>query len=189
MEWRIINGFPDYSVSECGNIRNNNTLKVLVDSTAGSGYRKVTLCRYGKHFTKYVHRLVVEAFIPNNLNKPEVNHIDGNKKNNSVNNLEWATRSENSFHAFNVLDSTEARRKMSQKRKGGLSYAARKVIRLEDGKIYECVVDAANDIGVHRTCVGEVCRGTQNSTGGYHYKYLDDVRGLTDAAHKDDSTE
>lgn len=67
------------------------------------GYMKVNLYdSAGKCKKKYVHRLVAEAFIPNPLNKPNVNHIDANVKNNNVNNLEWCTQSENILHAVKL---------------------------------------------------------------------------------------
>lgn len=62
-------------------------------------YFVANLWKNNKQHTFYIHRLVAEAFIPNSCNKPEVNHIDGNKQNNSVNNLEWCTRKENAKHA------------------------------------------------------------------------------------------
>lgn len=65
------------------------------------GYEIVDLYKNGKRKTVRVHRLVAEAFIPNNDNKPEVNHIDGNKHNNNVDNLEWVTKKENCRHAWN----------------------------------------------------------------------------------------
>lgn len=69
----------------------------------GSGYHYVTLCTSPKLKRKFlVHRLVAEAFIPNPENKPEVNHIDGDKNNNCVSNLEWVSRSENESHSFQI---------------------------------------------------------------------------------------
>ena len=184
MEWRVIKGFPNYSVSEQGDIRNNVTSRILTNRNSGKGYFKVTLCYCGKKVEKAVHRIVAETFIPNEFNKPEVNHIDGNKKNNSVNNLEWATRQENMRHLYYCLDSTEMRRKMGNSRRGERNGVSRKIIRIEDGKIYSCISDAAKDIGVHRMCVSDVCRGKQKTTGGYHYMYLNIVgEGFADRGH------
>lgn len=64
-----------------------------------NGYLAVTMFINGEKYNKRVHRLVAECFIPNTQNKLEVNHIDGNKKNNKVSNLEWVTRKENMSHA------------------------------------------------------------------------------------------
>lgn len=66
----------------------------------GTQYKCVSYCENGKSRTVTVHRLVAEAFIPNPDGKPEVNHIDGNRSNNNVSNLEWCTRQENCIHAY-----------------------------------------------------------------------------------------
>ena len=98
--WRKINGFPNYEVSNLGNVRNKKTGRVLRPSKDGCGYSQVILCKDGKGNQFKVHRLVATAFIPNPKNKKEVNHIDGNKSNNYVDNLEWNTHSENQQHSI-----------------------------------------------------------------------------------------
>lgn len=81
---------------------------ILKPSTITKGYKGITLTKGKKRYPKKVHRLVAEAFIPNPNNKPQINHIDCNKSNNNVNNLEWCTNSENQKHAFkNGLNSSK----------------------------------------------------------------------------------
>lgn len=66
------------------------------------GYSRVTLWKDGKGYTIFVHRLVAFHFIPNEESKPNINHIDGNRANNAVDNLEWCTQKENLYHAKHV---------------------------------------------------------------------------------------
>lgn len=91
----------NYLVSEDGKIFNAKTKKELKKNKMNTGYESVTIYDSGKKggTRKTVHRLVAETFIPNPENKEFVNHKDGNKTNNCVSNLEWATRLENSHHA------------------------------------------------------------------------------------------
>ena len=88
-----------YEVSNLGRV--SNYRKVMRPFINNSGYEVVDLRVNGTRTKKLVHRLVAQAFIPNPNNKCEVNHIDGNKLNNSVDNLEWVTSSENKQHAIN----------------------------------------------------------------------------------------
>lgn len=100
VNWKDIEGYNDnYTVSENGDIYSKKR-NIIMKSALGQLYLLVSLRHEGRSFTKTVHRLVAEHFIPNPLNKPEVNHIDGNKLNNNVCNLEWVTSSENSLHAI-----------------------------------------------------------------------------------------
>lgn len=96
-EWKQIPNLP-YEISSLGKIRNLQG-KVLKTYVQNSGYEQIKINYQGLHIHKSIHRLVAEAFIPNPLNRPCVNHIDGNKLNNTVNNLEWCTNSENILHA------------------------------------------------------------------------------------------
>ena len=104
-EWRDVIGFEGwYQVSKTGIVRSvdrhiidGRLMKgtILKQDTDKDGYKKVSLCRSGKHYKKCVHRLVAEAFLPNYMNLPVINHIDENPGNNNVNNLEWCTAKHN----------------------------------------------------------------------------------------------
>lgn len=106
-----------YMISNLGNVLSkvpNNgkpKKKIMKQSICSSGYMKVVLSKNGNHKQHMIHRLVAKAFIPNPENKETVNHIDGNKKNNCVDNLEWNTYSENLKHAYkNGLNSWNPRK-------------------------------------------------------------------------------
>lgn len=103
--WKKINGFENYRVSNFGRVKSlfynhQNFPKILKDRISLKGYHSVHLSNGKKIYQKKIHRLVAEAFINNEKNKPEVNHKDGNKGNNIVSNLEWCTSKENQNHAL-----------------------------------------------------------------------------------------
>jgi hypothetical protein len=101
-EWKDIVGYEGlYQVSNTGRVKSLKKCELLMKhQISNCGYCRVSL-RKPKSSIKYsIHRLVAEAFLPNPNNLPQVNHIDGNKLNNLVDNLEWNTRSENQKHAY-----------------------------------------------------------------------------------------
>jgi hypothetical protein len=110
-EWKDITGFEGfYQISNFGRVKSlggkcgSAMRKPSIRSTSltKDGYEKVRLLWGGKDKTVRIHRLVAEAFIPNPEGKETVNHIDGNKRNNHVSNLEWADRSEQLYHAYKL---------------------------------------------------------------------------------------
>ncbi len=96
-----VKGFEGlYSSTEDGFIFSHIFNKYLKGTPDKDGYLRVSLSKNGKSFNRIVHRLVLESFVSNPLNKPQVNHINGVKDDNRLCNLEWCTPSENSIHAF-----------------------------------------------------------------------------------------
>lgn len=99
-EWRDVVGYEGlYRVSSDGEIEHLKRNILLSQSTTALGYSVVTLFKNGSKLMVRVHRLVAQAFIPNPDDKPQVNHKDGKKQNNRVDNLEWNTQLENNRHA------------------------------------------------------------------------------------------
>jgi hypothetical protein len=94
-EFKTIVDFDNYAVSNCGNIKNIKTNKILKPTNDGRGYYKINLHKNGISTTKKLHRLIAESFIDNPDNKPFIDHIDSNKLNNNIDNLRWATNQEN----------------------------------------------------------------------------------------------
>lgn len=99
-EYRLSESLPFFLVSNKGNVIVSDTNKQARIFDNGNGYKQVQIMRKGKRYTRYVHRLVAESFVPNPDHLPEINHKDGNKNNNSVENLEWCNHTENMLHAF-----------------------------------------------------------------------------------------
>ena len=99
---RKIEGFENYLVASSGRVFSLRNNKYLKSSPNARGYYLVGLYHKGKMVTKYVHRLVAEAFLCSTDNKAEVNHKDANKANNDKSNLEWVTHKENIHHAIGL---------------------------------------------------------------------------------------
>jgi hypothetical protein len=106
-EWRTIEGFENYMVSNFGRVKsirykNIEREKILSQFKRSDGYMSVGMCINGRNYHKTVHRLVAKAFIDNPDGLEMVNHKDENRSNNSVDNLEWCTRSYNQIYSINI---------------------------------------------------------------------------------------
>lgn len=106
--WKPIKGYEGlYEVSNLGRVKSlkrfhHQREQMLKNILTKYGYYKTKLLKNGKYKLISTHRIVAQTFIPNEMNKEEVNHKDGNKLNNCVDNLEWCTSSENHIHAYKL---------------------------------------------------------------------------------------
>jgi len=153
-----IEKYPNYYATEEGLVFSSKTNKFLKPSYDQQGYARVGIY-IGNYKTKTikVHRLIAETFIPNNLNKKDVNHIDGNKLNNNVSNLEWCTRSENIKHAFRIgLKSISENQKnrfieMTKSQTGSKNPSARKIINIITGQVFNTIKEVLPLVNLKRT--------------------------------------
>lgn len=164
--WRQVDGFPDYLISSEGVVKSYRRTKerIMKYKVNSDGYQAVKLCSDEKVSLISVHRLVAMAFIPNPENKPEVNHIDGDKKNNHVDNLEWCTRSENMVHCFRKL----VQKPINYGKRGSLSKLSKRIYQL-DPKTGDVIAEYAGAHEAARILNGN--RGNISnsaSTGKYH---------------------
>lgn len=102
MTGKQIEGYEDYIIYPDGRIYSNRLNRLLVCNHGDGFYKTFRLSKDGKPKTFKLHSLLAKAFIPNPLNKREVNHKDGNKLNNNLDNLEWVTHHENMIHSWNM---------------------------------------------------------------------------------------
>ena len=163
-----------YMISNLGNVKSlnyQNTKKerVLCPVKHHLGYMLVHL---GKNKIKMVHTLVAEAFIPNPEGKKFVNHIDGNKQNNVVTNLEWVTSKENMNHAIR----TGLRNPHKNNHPFGKDVINSKVVLQysKDGSLirkWECISDAARSIGCNHCSIINNAMGRKKSSHGFIWKY------------------
>lgn len=165
--WRPIKDYEKlYEVSNLGRVRSLprngtiNTTHIIKLNHKKSGYIDVTLTKNNIKKTFRVHRLVAEAFIPDNHNKKQVNHIDGDKKNNSTANLEWVTPSENIKHKFDCLGYKVTRHGMKP------------VICIETGEVFDSIKSAERAYGNSFGSINHVINGQTSTAYGLHWSLL-----------------
>lgn len=153
--WAAIEGTTYYSVSDLGRVRNDRTGLILKPQRTPSGYAIVRIARHGRVVNCKIHRLVTEAFITQTQNYDEVNHIDGDKLNNEVENLEWISRKGNVQHMYD-----EGLRKK------------RGVRIIETGETFSSLAECAEAINGFASAIGSVLdgRGRAKRHRGYSFE-------------------
>ena len=162
-EWRPIAECSPYEISNQGRVRNMETQKLR--KSVGKEYHQIALAVDKKRIYKQVHFLVAEAFIPLVSGKNQVNHINGIKKDNRVENLEWTNASDNRLHAIHVLGKIRPGRAVIQ-------------CDLEENEIarFISIKDATAILGMKRSAISAVCRGERKTAGGFIWKYEKEMK-------------
>ena len=176
-----IEGFPDYLITSQGRVFSlkYGKLKELKPRINRDGYLDVPLYKNGKQYRKFIHQLVAQAFISNPYNKPEVNHIDEDKTNNHVSNLEWMTHMENLNHGSRNERAGKAISKTNGdgRRKGLNNPRARAVVGFKiDGcgiKYYKYIKECEKD-GFIQSAIVQCCKGKIKSHKNYKWFYADE---------------
>lgn len=168
--WKDIPGTNgEYKISNYGKVMTAKTGRILSPAIDMCGYERVCLFKMDRHRRYKVHRLVAITFIPNPNGKEQVNHKDGNKRNNSVDNLEWVTHKENMRHA-----------KATGLREGHQRFCnsiKKRIVatNIESGKeiIFDSILAAKKALG---TChIQEVLKGLRYEAKGYTFRYVKGV--------------
>lgn len=159
--WKTIENFENYEVSDLGQVRNKKTGRILKPNLVGKGYYKIDLHKNSKRYCFLIHRLVAQAFIENPNNLPQVNHIDEDKENNNVSNLEWCDANYNNKYG------TRTQRAILSHNKAILQYSL-------DGKLikeWSSIKDAGDTLHIDRGDISKCCNGKQHTAGNYKWKF------------------
>lgn len=162
--WKDIAGYKNkYQVSSNGYVMSlgseTSKTKILKSGKASNGYLTVALCKNGKQKTYCVHRLVAEAFIPNNQKLKCINHKDGNKTNNNVSNLEWCSSSYNNYHSIYTKLNDCSKAVYQYDLQGNLV------------KEWESQSKASRDLGISQCNISACCRGLYKQARGFIWRF------------------
>lgn len=171
-EWKPVKGYEGfYEASTMGRIRSvtryinrsrgglQMSRGMVLRQNHNGSYYSVGISKYGKQKTVAVHKMVMEAFSQRPVWAEEINHINHNSLDNHLSNLEWCTVLQNRDHTY----------------KDGNSKRARPVQRLNDGKVYRSMCEAAKDISATQSQIDKVCNGKMRQTHGYSFRFLNQM--------------
>lgn len=161
--WKDIPNYEGlYKISNLGDIMSIRRKRLIKSDKRKDGYIQVHLTKNKKMKNFLLHRLVAITFIENPNNYEFINHIDGNKENNSLNNLEWCDRSYNILHAYNN-ELIKKRKKVEQYDKNNNLL-----------NIYTSIMEASKKTNIDRAHISACCKGKKKykSAGGYIWRYV-----------------
>lgn len=160
---RVIDGFENYYAHDEGYISNRKTGRILIAHPDSSGYMTVRLYENGVGYTRRVHRLIAETFLRQpSVTMWQVNHINGDKRDNRIENLEFVTASDNMKHSYeNGLNHWEG-------------YNETPVRILETGQVFRSQAECARAIEGYQANINACLMGRRYTHMGYHFEYADD---------------
>ena len=179
--WEDIKGYEGlYQISNLGNIKSNYIWTgrmyiykphLIKPTIAKNGYYRVSLCKEGKTKYRNLHKLIAETFISNPEGYKYINHIDGDKLNNNLKNLEWCTQSHNTKEAFRIG--------LHKKYFGADNKRSKKIIQYDlHGnfiKEWDYMTKITEELGFDYTNISKCCSGVYKKSHGYIWKYKDGV--------------
>ncbi len=173
-KWKYIKNSSEYEISTLGNIRRNKRNLKISDKPT---YKIIRLKLDDKYKTYYIHRLVAETFVPNVNKKEFVNHKDGNKHNNNIDNLEWCTRQENEIHAWK----NGLKEKIRETSKENLKIARKYIhvnkpvnqfdLNMNFIKKWDSAFQAQKKIGIDSSAISKCCNNKLKKAGGYIWQF------------------
>lgn len=174
---KILNGFEElYQINNLGNIRNKKG-NIIKSYPNKQNYLRVSLRKNDKQKTYLVHRLVALTFMPNPENKPQVNHINGIKDDNRIENLEWCTQSDNNKHAWEQGLKIVTKKHSNASKENGEKYRSIKINQYDlQGKYiktWNSVREAERTLKMYG--ISQCCKGKCKTIGGYIWKYRSDT--------------
>ena len=153
-----IPNFEKYYIYDTGDVYNTDTNKMLEGTIRLSGYKVYRLSKDGKKYQFYAHRLVAENFIPNPNFLPQVNHINEDKRDNRVENLEWSSALHNLEHSRVIEKASVAK--------------FTKVRCITTDRIYDSIKEAADEFGLAHSNIVACCNGRRLTCGGMRWEYI-----------------
>lgn len=157
-EWKAIEGYPHLIVSNMGRVYSTIQSRELKQFKSNRGYMRVALCKDGNVRCTHVHKLVAEAFIPNTENLPTIDHINSDKTDNRVENLQWMSYKQN-----------------TQKYDDNFFREKKSVVCVETHKVYNSIRKASKDLKINASTISAICKGEYDHYKGLHFKYLEEA--------------